>query len=77
MTLADKLTLWAVSLIVGLVAIVLFLLRNNRPHYEWLEYLVRKPFSSRQRVALVITLLIGMFVVLSIVVRMLTQRPAA
>ena len=63
------------ALLVVLVAIVLFLLRNKRPHYEWLEYLVHKPLGPRQRVVLVISLLVGMFVVLSVALRTCTGAP--
>ncbi len=75
MSLADRLTLTAVSVIVVIFGLALWSLGGKNPHIRWLEWLTRKRMNPRRQIALVIMLLIGLFIVLSIVVHVFSRRP--
>ena len=57
MSLADRLMLAGFGAVAALLGIVLWSLRNGKPHYAWLERLQRMKLGPRQQVAVVIAFL--------------------
>ncbi len=74
MAIGDRMMLAGIAAVLLLLSIALWSLRNGRPHYRWLEWLVGKRYGARQRIAIAVTALLGVVVIMIIVAAAFTVR---